>query len=176
MLKCCADCQGGHRNPEENEDEHWLKYREDAASQEEPQSSSNGAEQVVYREWIVLGHLGSNSWILTKIWSELLTCVFKVLKNNLDRNLQRKYMHSDYSLSPNRIVGSSSLLWQNFWKKSADAKWLGYKYFKKIVTIRNQLLNFLQFSWKTNFKSYFKRKIRTSFFIDNCVWILVSNS
>ena len=60
-LKRCADYQGGHRNAEENKNQHWLKYREDAASQEEPQSSSDGTEQVVYREWIVLGHLGSNS-------------------------------------------------------------------------------------------------------------------
>ena len=63
MLKCCADSQCGHRNTEEKKDQHRLKYREDAATQEEPQSSSNGAEQVVYREWVVLGHLGSNSEI-----------------------------------------------------------------------------------------------------------------
>ena len=61
MLKCCADSQCGHRNTEENKDQHRLENGEDAASQEEPQSSSDGTEQVVYREWIVLGHLGSNS-------------------------------------------------------------------------------------------------------------------
>ena len=63
MLKSCADSQRGHRNTEENENQHRLKYREDAASQEESESSSDGAEQVVDREWIVLGHLGSNSKI-----------------------------------------------------------------------------------------------------------------
>ena len=43
-------------------------------------------------------------------------------------------------------------MWQNIWKKSADAKWLGYNFFKKVVIPRNQLLYFLQFSWKTNFR------------------------
>ena len=68
MLKCCADSQCGHRNTEENKDQHRLENGEDAASQEESQSTTNGAEQVVYREWIVLGDLGNiNTQILTKI-------------------------------------------------------------------------------------------------------------
>ena len=67
MLKCCADSKSHHRNTEENKNQHRLKYREDAATEEKSQSSSNGAEQVVYREWVVLGHLRSNSEILTKI-------------------------------------------------------------------------------------------------------------
>ena len=44
------------------------------------------------------------------------------------------------------------MVWQNIWKKSAVVKWLGYKFFKKSVITRNQLLYFLQFSWKTNFR------------------------
>ena len=39
-----------------------------------------------------------------------------------------------------------------FLKKSADVKWLGYNFFKKIVIPRNQLL----YSWKTNFKFWLR--------------------
>ena len=72
-------------------------------------------------------------------WQEVVSLVSFVLQKLPQKNWRRficllkksvellstLYLIGGFS-SSKWIVGSSSLVWQNIWKKSADVKWLGY--------------------------------------------------